>query len=124
MAYSNFAASALLGFSAMCAAAPLHMHQSAFKPSENGRPMGWTVWAAREEIAPKAYVDTTRYRTEPGSLAISGNSNSAEYGGWEYTVPDISPGKWYRFTAFYHAAGLHDEALQVVSRLDWRRTDG
>ena len=114
----------LLAFSALCAAAPLRMHQSAFKPGENGLPMGWSVYGARPEITPKTFVDTTRYRTEPGSLAISGNSNAAAYGGWTYLAPEVAPGKWYRFVAYYRAEGLQDEALQVVARLDWQREDG
>jgi predicted amidohydrolase len=114
----------LLTVSVVFAAAPLRMHQSTFKPSENGLPAGWRVYGARPEITPKTFVDTTRYRTQPGSLAISGNSNAAEYGGWTYLAPGIAAGKWYRFTAYYRTEGLQDEALQVVARLDWQRADG
>ena len=115
---------ALLTFSALCAAAPLHMSQSAFKPGPNGLPAGWSVYGARPEITPKTFVDTVHYRTEPGSLAISGNSNAAEYGGWTYLAPEIVAGQWYRFVAYYRAEGLQDEALQVVARLDWQTADG
>ncbi len=114
----------LLTLSVLCAAAPLHVHQSAFKPGASGLPLGWSVYGARPEITPKTFVDTTRYRTEPGSLAISGNSNAAEYGGWTYLAPEIAAGKWYRFVAYYRSNGLQDEALQVVARLDWQRADG
>ncbi len=115
---------ALLSFVALCGAAPLHVHQSAFKPGANGLPLGWSVYGARPEITPKTFVDTTRYRTELGSLAISGNSNAAEYGGWTYLAPEIVAGKWYRFVAYYRFEGLQDEALQVVARLDWQQADG
>jgi predicted amidohydrolase len=57
-------------------------------------------------------------------LAISGNTNPAAYGGWQYTASGISAGKWYRFVAWYRSEGLQDEALQVVARLDWRSPDG
>jgi predicted amidohydrolase len=114
----------LLALSALSAAAPLRVHQSAFKPVDNGLPSGWTVWAARAEIAPKTFIDATHYRSTPGSLAISGNSNAAAYGGWQYLAPGISAGKWYRFVAYYRSAGLQDEASQVVARLDWRTADG
>ncbi|MBZ5594373.1 MAG: carbon-nitrogen hydrolase family protein [Acidobacteriia bacterium] len=113
----------LVVFAALGVAAPLRISQSAFKPAPNGLPSGWTVWAARSEIAPKTFVDSTCYRGETGSLAISGNSNAAEYGGWEYRAPRISPGQWYRFAAYYRAEGLQDEASQVVARLDWRTAD-
>jgi len=118
-------AGALLGIlSALCGAAPLHMHQSAFKPGPNGLPTGWSVYGARPEITPKTFVDAIHYRSEPGSLAISGNSNAAEYGGWTYLAPEITAAKWYRFVAYYRAEGLQDEALQVVARLSWQTADG
>ncbi len=115
---------ALLTFSALCGAAPLDVHQSAFKPGVNGLPVGWSVYGARAEITPKTFVDTTRYRTVPGSLAISGNSNAAEYGGWTYLAPQVVAGKWYRFVGYYRSEGLQDEALQVVARLNWQQADG
>src|SRR5690349_1624998 len=114
----------LLAATALSVAAPLRMHQTAFKPGENGLPLGWSVYGARPEITPKTFVDTTRYRTAPGSLAISGNSNAAAYGGWTYLAPEIVAGQWYRFVAYYRSAGLQDEALQVVARLDWQTADG
>jgi predicted amidohydrolase len=120
------AITAVLGLfllAALGATAPLRVSQSAFKPAQNGLPSGWTVWASRNEIAPRTFVDTICYRSEKGSLAISGNSNAAEYGGWEYLAGNITPGKWYRFAAYYRAEGLQDEALQVVARLDWRTAE-
>jgi predicted amidohydrolase len=114
----------LLALSALCGAAPLRVHQSAFQPAANGLPVGWSVYGARPEITPKTFIDTTRYRIGPGSLAISGNSNAAAYGGWTYLAPEVVSGKWYRFVAHYRSEGLQDEALQVVARLDWQRADG
>jgi len=114
----------MLLLSAGGVAAPLRVTQSAFKPGDGGLPAGWSVWAARPEIAPKTFIDTTHYRSQAGSLAISGNSNAAEYGGWEYLAPGIAPGEWYRFAAYYRSEGLQDEGLQVVARLDWRTADG
>ncbi len=115
----------LLVFFALGAmAAPLNIHQTGFKPAANGYPAGWSVWSARTEIAPKTFIDTTHFRTGPGSLAIGGNSNSAEYGGWEYLASGIAPGHWYRFAAYYRSAGLQSLASQVVTRLDWRTADG
>ena len=87
-------------------------------------PAGWAPWAARPEIAPRTFVDTVHYRKAPGSLAISGASNAAAYGGWEREVPRIDPGKWYRLTAYYRAEAVEHEQLQVLARLDWRRADG
>jgi len=116
----------LLFLCALCAlgpsveAAPIRVIQSSFKAGANGLPEGWTVWAARPEIAPKASIDNAHYREHPGSPAISGNNNPAAYGGWEYTVSGVEPGKWYRLVAYYRAQGLSYESEQVVARLDWR----
>ncbi|HYM13778.1 MAG TPA: carbon-nitrogen hydrolase family protein [Bryobacterales bacterium] len=113
-----------LCLAAFAAAAPLHVEQAAFHAGADGVPPGWKTWAARPEIAPRTFVDGVHYRGRPGALAISGNSNAAEYGGWEYTVGTIEPGRWYRFVAYYRAEGLQNEPLQVVSRLDWTTAQG
>jgi len=109
------------GLAVALTAGPLEIRQSGFRAGASGVPSGWQTWAARPEIAPRTFVDTTHYRRQPGSLAISGNRNPAAYGGWEYIVSAIEPGKWYRFTAYYRAEGVDNERLQVVSRLDWLR---
>jgi predicted amidohydrolase len=103
-------------------AATFPLHESAFVAGPDGRPSHWTVWSARPETAPRCFVDTLHYRTKPGSLAISGNSNLAEHGGWERVVPDIDGGGWYRFTAYYRTEAVAHESLQVLARLDWRDT--
>jgi predicted amidohydrolase len=101
-------------------AASLHLQQSAFVAGPDGRPEGWTTWSARAETAPRAFVDPQHYRSRPGSLAISGNSNPAEHGGWERRVPGIIAGEWYRLTAYYRSEAVPCESWQVVARLDWR----
>ena len=101
-------------------AAPLHIEESAFEAAPGGLPAGWTAWAARPEIAPRTFVDAVRYRSSPGSLAISGASNAAEYGGWHRLVNGVESGHWYRLTAYYQADGVADEALRILARLDWQ----
>jgi hypothetical protein len=56
----------MLILSAGGAAAALRVTQSAFRPGEGGIPAGWSVWAARAEIAPRTFIDTTHYRRETG----------------------------------------------------------
>ena len=87
-------------------------------------PTAWRAWAPRQEIAPRTFLEEVRYRTKAASLAVSGNSDPGAFGGWECTVPGVQPGRWYRFTAWYHAEGLTAESLQVVARLDWSRAGG
>jgi len=105
-------------------AGALNVVHSGFRAGPNGTPPDWSVWSARSEIAPRAFVDERRNRDQPGSLAISGNGNAAAYGGWEHTVRGVDAGKWYRLVAYYQATGLKYEPLQVVARLDWAGADG
>ena len=100
----------LFAFAASLAGAPLF----------DGKSGGWTVWSARAETAPKCFSDEQHYRTRPASLAISGNSNAAEHGGWRRSVAGVEPGRWYRLTAWYRSEGVPYESLQVLARLDWR----
>ena len=106
------------------AAASLHVRESAFVAAKDGRPAGWTEWSARPETAPRVFVDPLRGRSGPGSLAISGNSNLAEHGGWERRVSGVGPGAWYRLAAYYQAEAVSCEAWQIVARLDWRNAAG
>jgi predicted amidohydrolase len=85
---------------------------------------GWNSWAPRDEIRPKCAVDTSRHRSSPGALAISGDGNPLEYGGWSRKVVGIVAGQYYRMTAHYHAESVTDERRQVVARLDWLDSSG
>jgi hypothetical protein len=115
---------ALSFLSCLVLSATVHVRQSGFQPAENGLPAGWKVWAARGETAPRTFVDTAHYRSGPGSLAISGDSNSLVYGGWHYAIPSVEGGKWYRFAAYYRTESVPNEQLQVIARLWWTRADG
>jgi predicted amidohydrolase len=101
----------------VASAASLQFHEAHFAADRDGRPANWTVWSARAETAPRTFVDA-------GSLAISGNGNVAEHGGWERRVTAVEPGAWYRFAAYYRAQGVRAESWQVVARLDWRNAAG
>ena len=85
-----------------------------------GNPQGWQAWAPRAELQPRCYVDTAQFRSQPSALAISGNGNAAEYGGWSYRVSSIQPGRHYRLTAHYRTKAVSHEQLRVVTRLDWQ----
>jgi predicted amidohydrolase len=85
---------------------------------------GWTAWAPRDEIRPRCYVDTVHFRSAPDALAISGNGNPAEYGGWFYQVNGLRAGQFYRLTAYYRTQAVPHEMRQVVARLDWQDDHG
>jgi predicted amidohydrolase len=105
------------------AAASLHFHEAGFVADRDGKPAGWTMWSARPETAPRVFVDPQHYRTRPGSLAISGNSNAAEHGGWVRRMTGVDPEAWYRFVAYYRSEAVPSESWQVVARLEWRTAD-
>ena len=94
-------------------AAEIHLRQSG--PALD--PAGWKIWSPRAEIAPRGSV-------EGGALVLSGNSNPAVFGGWQYYVSGIEPGRWYRFSARYRGQGVAYERYQVLSRLDWKNAKG
>jgi predicted amidohydrolase len=85
---------------------------------------GWSAWAQREEIQPKCFVDSIHFRSAPDALAISGNGNPLEYGGWAYSIGGIMPGQFYLLTAYYRTESVRDEKRQVLARLDWRDKSG
>ncbi len=85
---------------------------------------GWMAWAPRPEIAPRTYVDSKRFKSTTGSLAISAKGDAPVTGGWERTIEGVEAGKWYRLTAWYQAEGLRHEDSQILSRLDWQSIKG
>ena len=105
----------LLFLAATASAAPLHVRPE---------PAAWTAWAPRPEIMPRTFVDRVHARSAAGSLAISGNSNPAAWGGWVHTVSGVESGAWYRFSAWYRTEGVAYERGQVLSRLNWVRAEG
>ena len=97
-----------------------HLRLDLKVPGNAGRgPGGWSAWAERGEIQPRCFVDAVNFRSAPGSLAISGDGNPAEHGGWAHIVGGIRAGQFYRLTAYYRAQAVPDEMRQVVARLDW-----
>jgi predicted amidohydrolase len=108
----------LLAMSLAAATPPIE--ESEFVAGPDGKPAGWTTWSARGETAPRCFVDRLNYRGRPGALAVSGNSNVAEHGGWHRSVGGIEPGAWYRLSAWYRSEGVRHESRQILARLDWR----
>jgi predicted amidohydrolase len=85
-------------------------------------PPGWRAAAQRDEIRPKAWVDTAVSRSGHGSLALAGAGNAAACGQWEATAP-VQAGKWYRLTASYRCSEVPFPRQSVYARLDWRNGD-
>lgn len=84
-----------------------------------GRPEGWTTWAARPEIAPRFEVAERGGRDGKGALVIRAAGNAAAVGAWKHKVEAITPGATYRFAAHYRTEGVPYERWNVSARLDW-----
>jgi predicted amidohydrolase len=85
---------------------------------------GWSPITPRDEIRPRCYPDPSRHLSSPAALAISGNGNPLEYGGWARRTDGIVPGHYYRLTARYHSESVADDRRQVIARLDWLDSAG
>jgi predicted amidohydrolase len=85
---------------------------------------GWTAWSPRAEIAPRVWADGLHSRKGGGSLALSGDSNVAVFGGWQRQLSGVQAGRWYRFRASYLSEGVDDPARQILPRLDWIAANG
>lgn len=101
-------------------AEPLKVHLKNFEDA----PSGWRTWSQRAATAPRTFVDTTTSHGGGGSLAVSGKGNALAHGGWERDIPDVEPGKWYRFAAYYRSQGVEHPVWQIVPRLDWHDAAG
>jgi predicted amidohydrolase len=101
-------------------AAALPWQQSGFVET----PPGWRVWAARDEIAPRAFVASAPSRGAEGALALAGGGNAAACGEWRHVVDGVGAGRWYRLTAYYRADDVPHESWQVLARLDWQDARG
>jgi predicted amidohydrolase len=102
------------------AAEPLRIELRDF----GGGAAGWSPWAQRDEIRPRCFVDASPVPPARGVLAIAGNGNPAECGGWAYTAGGIVAGRYYRLSARYRVQSVPDEQRQVLARLDWRDAEG
>ena len=95
-----------------------------FEQSDFRETSGWSAWSHRPDSRPRTFTDLLHSRGGPASLAISGDSNQAAYGGWQRLIPGLAAGQWYRATVYYRADAVPAENWQVVSRLDWRQANG
>lgn len=86
----------------------------------------WSLWAPRDEIAPRTTIDAAIDRGQGGSLRLDGMSNPAVFGGWTREIGAIDGDGWYRLTAYVRARSLGPlaERQATLVRLNWRTADG
>ncbi len=93
------------------------------KPA-NGAPGGWTPWSPRAEIAARFSIDNEAGRTKNGSLRIEAGDNPAALGAWRRQVDNITPGRTYRFTAYYRTRNVARPGRSVFAQLGWLDAKG
>ena len=84
----------------------------------------WQTWSPREEIAPIFRRDAEFGRTKAGSLNIETKGMPAAFGAWQTVVTNFTPGKTYRFEAWYRTAFVKDQRRSVIPRLLWQNARG
>jgi len=84
---------------------------------------GWRLLTARDEIRPRAWVDSSVGYRRPGALALAGNGNLAAAGYWEKEVA-VSSATDYRITAFYRYREVPHPRQTIHARIDWRDKEG
>lgn len=81
----------------------------------------WSSWSPRLEIAPAFSSGTTGNGKE--TLVIETDAREGLMGCWQTELP-VQGGKAYRFSAWYQATGVKNEAQSIVARVLWRDAQG
>jgi sugar lactone lactonase YvrE/predicted amidohydrolase len=85
-------------------------------PSRTARD-GWTLFAVRDEIAPRSW------QTPEGDLALAGRGDEAVDGRWQRTVP-VTAGRYYTFRADYRAKQVATPERSALARVVWLDASG
>ena len=88
-------------------------------------PDGWRLVAARDEIAPRAWVVRPRAGDEAGcyGLALAGNGEPSVDGRWVWRVP-VAAGTHVTFAASYEARDVETPTRSVVASVLWYNAKG
>lgn len=84
---------------------------------------GWKRWWSRNPQAPGFAVDWTKGSRGLPALLLSGSGRKNVFGGWQYTVKNIRPGKYYRFYATMDARGIVSPRREILCRIRWTGKD-
>ena len=83
----------------------------------------WKTWSPRKEIAPHYELVEKDGRSGDSALKLRTDASS-DFGGWKRQYNDVSPGKRYRFEAWYKTDGVQHEQRSVAPRLEWQDAKG
>src|SRR5262249_24057037 len=78
---------------------------------------GWTLFAVRDEIAPRSW------QTLDGDLALAGRGDEAVDGRWQRTVP-ATAGRHYTFLADYRARQVATPERGALAGVIWLDASG
>ena len=79
---------------------------------------GWTTYAQRAEIAPRAWVEPAIRLTGQRSLALAGGGNRSANGAWRRIAP-VEAGRTYRFTAAFFTRHVALPRRSVLACVTW-----
>lgn len=81
-------------------------------------PDGWKTFAARDEIAPRFWVERPGAASSAYLLAMAGRGDESVDGRWSRTVA-VGPNKYYVFRAEYRASEVATPERSVLARVLW-----
>ncbi|HEY1111194.1 MAG TPA: carbon-nitrogen hydrolase family protein [Opitutaceae bacterium] len=87
-------------------------------PPVTPAPDAWKQWSPRAEIAPVFSLAPTAGREGRAALQIAAR-NVSDFGAWRTAIPNLSPGKTYRFTAWFRPERIENPRRSVIARLEW-----
>jgi predicted amidohydrolase len=94
-------------------------------PNTPSAPDGWRRYSARDEIAPRFWVERSEESAGKKAylLGLAGRGDAAVDGRWQRRLP-IHGGKFYEFTAEYRAQKVATPARSVLARILWFNAAG
>ncbi|MCX7872028.1 MAG: carbon-nitrogen hydrolase family protein [Verrucomicrobiae bacterium] len=85
--------------------------------------VSWTNWAPRSEISPQFSLDMRGGRAKETALRID-TVTEEQFGAWRTRLRTLSPGKIYKFCAWYRVKNVKNERRSVIARLEWLDSNG
>ncbi len=83
----------------------------------------WSTVSPREEIRPGFEQSTTGGRSGRGALVIHADNREGLHGWWQKSFP-VSPGEYYRFSAWRRTENVQIPRRSVIARVIWRDAAG
>lgn len=102
----------LLGMAVTCGVSAAVAHELPIGPD------GWRTYAARQEIAPRFFVENAAASSHDYVLGLAGQGFDSVDGRWVRRVP-VAAEKHYRFSAEFQARDVATPIRSVLARVLW-----